>query len=78
MNLGDIKKVKLLDNREHCYIIYGHPIASNMSKTKIETNDGWGVRYELKIHLETGYTMIFDISESLYDSLSETKKEGGE
>ena len=74
--LDNIDRVGITENRESEDIAYGKPTAASL--TAFEGTTSFGDAYKnhrLIIEMKEGYTIRIEMSEGLYDSLSETKKE---
>ena len=77
MNISGIDKVGITENRESYDIAFSTP--TQVTLEAFEGNLSWGCgtykTHRLNIELKEGYTIRLEITEGLYNTLSETKIE---
>ena len=73
MNLNGINKVGITENRESYDIAFSTPTQVILDEFEGNTFVGKYKTHRLTIELKEGYTIRLEITESLYNSLSETK-----
>ena len=76
--LDEICAIGITENREASDIAYGKPTACKMTVYEGQTVIGSYKNHRITIEMREGYSIRIEISEKLYNSLSETKTEEGE
>ena len=76
------RNFKIWDNREEKTLVNSTPtyiqIGEYETQSYLMMNIEARPYYSIGIELKEGYSIGFNIPKEIYDSLSETKKEGGE